>query len=169
MIFVPLTFVTSVYGMTNMDTDPHYWQFGVTLATVCVPFFLLIGFLNTESGYKYWARKTKAFWRWVRSEPKERKPDADTDSPPPSVSRTYSTEEGMRLRLGDWMGRRDSDARPSHPNIAKIVEEVGERKERGSVGQETERDCSEGSKANDKASVKDEEVVLTGDTVIQVN
>jgi hypothetical protein len=29
IFFLPLTFVTSVFGMTNMPTERHYWMFGI--------------------------------------------------------------------------------------------------------------------------------------------
>lgn len=65
MFFLPLTFVTSVYGMTNMPVDAGFWPFGVTLATVCVPFFFLIGSMNTSSGMKFWRENVGKFGRWV--------------------------------------------------------------------------------------------------------
>ncbi|KAK6592431.1 CorA Mg2+ transport-like protein [Botrytis cinerea] len=49
IFFLPLTFVTSVYGMTNMTTDHDFTPFAITMATVCVPFFFLVGALNTTS------------------------------------------------------------------------------------------------------------------------
>jgi Mg2+ and Co2+ transporter CorA len=45
----PLTFVTSIFGMTNMPEHPaSYWPFGVTLVAICIPFFSIIGFLSTK-------------------------------------------------------------------------------------------------------------------------
>jgi hypothetical protein len=136
MIFVPLTFVTSVFGMTNMDQRPHFWQFGITLATVCVPFFLLIGFLNTEAGYGIWMRKTKALWRWMTGKPRPQSDSTtnlkeETDFAPALVNRTLSTEEGMRRRLGVALSPNQSDSTQTHPNINKIVRAVGEGKLNG--------------------------------------
>lgn len=54
IFFLPLTFVTSVYGMKNMRTDHDFTPFGITMATVCVPFFFLVGALNTTSGMQFW-------------------------------------------------------------------------------------------------------------------
>lgn len=96
IFFLPLTFVTSVFGMTNMPTDRHYWVFGIVsqpgqqapppcarhlliyltaiqvTATVCVPFFVLIGSLNTSRGMHFWRHKTHqafdnigAFLAWI--------------------------------------------------------------------------------------------------------
>ncbi|KAL8376027.1 hypothetical protein RB595_007235 [Gaeumannomyces hyphopodioides] len=50
MIFLPLTFVTSVFGITNFDLSPKDWQFVTTMLCVCVPFFVLIVVLQTQAG-----------------------------------------------------------------------------------------------------------------------
>jgi hypothetical protein len=130
---MPLTFVTSVYGMTNMPTDPEYWMFGITLATVCVPFFSLVGFLSTDLGYRLWMAKTKALWRWMR--PKRSVKSADMFQPDP-INRTLSTDEGMQKRLGHVQGdgkaqmhvRKESGAASAFPNIKRMVEATGEGK-----------------------------------------
>lgn len=130
---MPLTFVTSVYGMTNMPTNPDYWMFGITLATVCVPFFSLVGFLSTDLGYRLWMAKTKAMWRWMRPKPSLKSTDDFTPNP---VNRTLSTDEGMQKRLGHVQdggkpqthARKESGIGTSFPNIKKIVEATGEGK-----------------------------------------
>ncbi|PBP20018.1 hypothetical protein BUE80_DR009146 [Diplocarpon rosae] len=81
IFFLPLTFVTSVFGMTNMPTERDFKWFGVTMATVCIPFFLLIGSLNTTSGMTFWRGKWHQFLAWAfRSPhlllgPQEQKPE----------------------------------------------------------------------------------------------
>jgi hypothetical protein len=55
--FLPLTFVTSIFGMTNMLTEQNYTAFAVVIATVCVPFFVLIGLFNTTGGPRIWLDK----------------------------------------------------------------------------------------------------------------
>ncbi|KAK3321607.1 hypothetical protein B0H66DRAFT_175982 [Apodospora peruviana] len=50
MIFLPLTFVTGVFGITTLDIGPSNWQFPVTMVAVCVPFFLFIFMLQTRMG-----------------------------------------------------------------------------------------------------------------------
>ncbi|TVY80629.1 hypothetical protein LSUE1_G003971, partial [Lachnellula suecica] len=57
IFFLPLTFVTSVFGMTNMPTEHQFKLFGIVMATVCIPFFLLIGSLNTTIGMEFWRAK----------------------------------------------------------------------------------------------------------------
>ncbi|KAH7156841.1 cora-like Mg2+ transporter protein-domain-containing protein [Dactylonectria macrodidyma] len=49
MIFLPLTFVTSVFGMTEFEIPATDWRFAVTMVLVCVPFMLLISLLQTRS------------------------------------------------------------------------------------------------------------------------
>ncbi|KAM0564481.1 hypothetical protein ACHAPJ_000695 [Fusarium lateritium] len=49
MIFLPLTFVTSVFGMTAFTIPATDWRFALTMILVCVPFMLLITFLQTHS------------------------------------------------------------------------------------------------------------------------
>ncbi|KAF7531639.1 hypothetical protein G7Z17_g13714 [Cylindrodendrum hubeiense] len=49
MIFLPLTFVTSVFGMTEFSIPATDWRFAVTMVLVCVPFMLLITLLQTRS------------------------------------------------------------------------------------------------------------------------
>ena len=68
IFFLPLTFVTSVFGMTNMDPNENFVRFGIVTATICVPTYFLIGSLNTESGFEFWTEKmhrvfTIRFWR----------------------------------------------------------------------------------------------------------
>ncbi|KAI8932304.1 hypothetical protein NX059_010500 [Plenodomus lindquistii] len=136
LFFMPLTFVTSVFGMTNMPDEPYpFWPFGVTLAAICVPFFSIIGFLSTKYGYSIWVQKTKELWRWIRPKGKSAVPN-DTDLEPPitRVNRTLSTEEGMRLRMKQKEAaprRSTARAAPSHPHIQRMVERMGEGRQSG--------------------------------------
>lgn len=52
MLFLPLTFVTSVFGITTFGTPVDDWRFPVTMVLVCVPFFMLIFVLQTRAGMK---------------------------------------------------------------------------------------------------------------------
>src|SRR6476661_1952283 len=72
IFFLPLTFVTSVYGMTDMPLGPDYTFFAITTCAVCIPFFILIGSLNSRRGLHFWKRKMQAafsaisaFFRWM--------------------------------------------------------------------------------------------------------
>ncbi|KAF2720381.1 hypothetical protein K431DRAFT_93394 [Polychaeton citri CBS 116435] len=59
IFFLPLTFVTSIFGMSNMPQEHHYTVFAIVTITVCVPFFVLVGSLNTTQGMQFWRIKTK--------------------------------------------------------------------------------------------------------------
>ena len=67
IFFLPLTFVTSVFGMTNMNPDEGFQHFGIVTVVICLPTYMLIGSLNTESGFEFWTHKihqvfTLHFW-----------------------------------------------------------------------------------------------------------
>ena len=62
IFFLPLTFVTSVFGMTNMDPNEGFRHFGIVTVAICVPTYILIGSLNTDGGLQLWSRGT----HWLR-------------------------------------------------------------------------------------------------------
>lgn len=46
----------------------HFFRwFAVTMVTVCIPFFLMIGSLNTTSGMEFWRSKWHQFLPWIVS------------------------------------------------------------------------------------------------------
>ncbi|KAK4111581.1 hypothetical protein N656DRAFT_141307 [Canariomyces notabilis] len=53
MIFLPLTFVVGVFGITEFDISPEDWRFAVTLVSVCIPFFILILVLVSPQAPRY--------------------------------------------------------------------------------------------------------------------
>ncbi|KAI4192388.1 MAG: hypothetical protein LQ346_004337 [Caloplaca aetnensis] len=65
IFFLPLTFVTSVFGMTNMPPDDDFHPFGIVTAVICIPTYMLIGSLNTTSGVHFWRRKTHDFFSFI--------------------------------------------------------------------------------------------------------
>lgn len=116
MLFLPLQFVTGVFGMTAMPTDGSYWRFGVVLTTVCIPFFLLIGSMNTTRGMIFWKDQVgswilkigRIFW-WMstkdgRSKNNERRDSASSDSSNElalkSMGRSQSSVEAIARRRG---------------------------------------------------------------------
>lgn len=66
IFFLPLTFVTSVFGMTNMNPNDTFVPFGVVTACICFPTYLLILSLNTTRGLQFWARGPVAVLAYVR-------------------------------------------------------------------------------------------------------
>ncbi len=68
MVFLPLTFVVGVFGITTLDVRPTDWRFAVTLVAVCVPFFVLILVLQTPAVAGDFGRRVFfAFWGSVVS------------------------------------------------------------------------------------------------------
>ncbi|KXX80744.1 hypothetical protein MMYC01_203827 [Madurella mycetomatis] len=49
MIFLPLTFVVGVFGITTFDISATDWRFPVTMVSVCIPFFVLVLVLQTRA------------------------------------------------------------------------------------------------------------------------
>lgn len=122
IFFLPLTFVTSVFGMTNMPPDDNFVPFGIVIVIICVPTYLLIGSLNTTRGMQFWRERTMDLFRLVgklfmhvftffRPQSEKSKKlrqqfadpeDEKTPEPDPSSSmpRTQSALEGMAIRRG---------------------------------------------------------------------
>jgi len=155
--------------MTNMPAEPApFWHFGITLVAICVPFLSLIGFLSTKYGYGIWVAKTMQLYRWLRPSPKSKPNDeSDEEGVPHPVSRTRTTEEGMRLRMGGQTGVTAMNTRKerrasqkdgnrdswSHPHIRKIVEAMGEGRQSGLVRMGTVVGSeAEAAKENNRAS-----------------
>lgn len=47
IFFLPLTFVTSVYGMTNMPPEDSFIPFGITTVCICLPTYVMIAAVNS--------------------------------------------------------------------------------------------------------------------------
>jgi hypothetical protein len=52
IFFLPLMFVTSVFGMTNMNPDEGFAHFGIVTAAVCLPTYFLIGIINQPDQFE---------------------------------------------------------------------------------------------------------------------
>lgn len=63
IFFLPLTFVTSIFGMTNMPPNENFDRFGIVTACICLPTYLLIGSLNTTKGMAFWREEAAALWK----------------------------------------------------------------------------------------------------------
>ncbi len=75
---MPMTFVTSVFGMTNMPAEHFFRYFAITMAAVCIPFFGLIAFLNTTAGMDFWLNKWQRLRAWVVRKPRPESMLGDT-------------------------------------------------------------------------------------------
>ena len=60
IFFLPLTFVTSIFGMTNMNPNDSFIPFAIVTVAICVPTYFLIGSLNSNRGMKLFQAKTTA-------------------------------------------------------------------------------------------------------------
>ncbi|KAK0106339.1 hypothetical protein ONS96_003977 [Cadophora gregata f. sp. sojae] len=100
IFFLPLTFVTSVFGMSNMPSE-GFKDFTITMVAVCVPFFLLIGSLNTTSGMEFWRSKWHKLLAWVFRNPallldEAPKPDNGNNPGDFRKKRTFSATEATQ-------------------------------------------------------------------------
>ncbi|CZT42498.1 uncharacterized protein RSE6_02413 [Rhynchosporium secalis] len=101
IFFLPLTFVTSVFGMSNMGDEVQFTDFTITMIAVCVPFFLLIGSLNTTSGMEFWRRKWHVVLAWLFRNPEllleDSSPKRDNGNNPDfRKKRTFSHNEATQ-------------------------------------------------------------------------
>lgn len=104
IFFLPLTFVTSVFGMSNMPDKIEFTDFTITMVAVCVPFFLLIGSLNTTSGMEFWRSKWHIMLAWVFRNPgllleSTPKPDNGNNPGKPETHHPYSLVMILLTRL----------------------------------------------------------------------
>lgn len=97
-----------------MPEKHDYATFGVVTATVCVPFFVLIGSLNTTKGMHWWHEKSRkvfnsigVFLAWLfgcgqkRKDDKEAGVDDDFDHNASTVhlSRTTSMQNPREMKI----------------------------------------------------------------------
>lgn len=160
----PLTFVTSIFGMTNMPAEPApYWPFAITLVAICVPFFSIIGFLSTKYGYHVWATKTRQFWRWLRPK-RENEEESETEyTGQTRKNRSMSTEEGMRMRNRDRepLPRRSLNRPPpSHPHIQAMVARMGEGRKSGLTRMGTVTETEEADRGAESSGRTTKETII---------
>ncbi|KAI9727165.1 MAG: hypothetical protein M1828_007366 [Chrysothrix sp. TS-e1954] len=58
LIYLPLSFVAAIFGMTNMPQNLDFRPFGYTLAAICLPTYLLLVVLLPTQGLDFWRQKT---------------------------------------------------------------------------------------------------------------
>jgi hypothetical protein len=178
MFFLPLTFVTSIFGMTNMPSDGDFWRFGIVMATVCIPFFLLIGSMNTNRGMKFWTEQFGSFWaRTTRIFTWAKKPKSTGQTSSTSLTSVNSNEmlhrQGRSLSASERMARRtwrdisdetkpDSDHSPSPAKFISPTRPYSIKEEPGIESMLV--DPSESSK-----DVKNKEVHTERDSVINLS
>ncbi|KAF2091613.1 hypothetical protein K490DRAFT_31641 [Saccharata proteae CBS 121410] len=135
IFFLPLTFVTSVFGMTNMPTDRHYWPFAIVMVTVCIPFFLLVGSLNTTKGYEFWKAQVLKVIRpmgHVKKTIKDRKKKEGADDDSESDEKPKKTKERSKTSM-EVMRRRMTFTQPgsnTNSSLSSIASIPAAKKER---------------------------------------
>lgn len=60
MVFLPLSFVVSIFGITELHIPPNDWRFPVTMVLVCVPFLLFVLLSQTITGIRLVKRSAKS-------------------------------------------------------------------------------------------------------------
>lgn len=124
IFFLPLTFVTSVFSMTDIKYD-SFVPFGITTLLVCLPTYMLIGSLNTTSGLQFWSQRTRNFFNRVgrllallpfvtrTQQPAATEPNPWGPQPPRGTKqRSQSASEGMAAREGMGQGQNGVVASP---------------------------------------------------------
>ena len=64
ILFLPLTFVTCVFGMTNLDSQNSFIHFGIATIVICTPTYVFI-VINTTSGIQGW---WETFQLWYKTQ-----------------------------------------------------------------------------------------------------
>jgi hypothetical protein len=136
VFFLPLTFITSVFGMTNMPEDAGFVRFGIVLVAVCLPLFGFIGLASSHQGYTYIRVTMRRTWGWIKVRLGPRKKEKrDFDHLQHRRRHRFSRKESSHNDLeapeaslkerkrnsSDNGGNED----PSHPHNKKIVEDTG--------------------------------------------
>ncbi|RDW67859.1 hypothetical protein BP6252_09255 [Coleophoma cylindrospora] len=103
----------SVFGMTNMPTEPRFEHFGITMATVCIPFFLLIGSLNTTMGMRFWVGKWHSLVSWVTRTPVSKDTEDSDDEDDGNEKQTRKLRERSMSQLEALAARKAQMARMS--------------------------------------------------------
>lgn len=66
IFFLPLTYVTSIFGMTALPQDGDFTTFGIVTAVICLPTYLLVGSMNTDGGMRFWQKQSSRGKDWTK-------------------------------------------------------------------------------------------------------
>ncbi|WYZ34216.1 hypothetical protein EsH8_I_000492 [Colletotrichum jinshuiense] len=125
MVFLPLTFVTSVFGITEFTIPAEDWRFPVTMVCVCVPFVVLLILLQTRAGYSL-AKHALAALAW----PFRSFVNSGAEEPlfPPTAS-VHAAEVKPRRK------RRLTSRRPPAPHASQPKQQQQQQQEGLDAGQ----------------------------------
>lgn len=107
------------------QSHAHWWMFSIVIATVCVPFFILIGSLNTNRGMRFWQARSQAtqdtietFFSWAAIRFKKKPPQLSSvksfDSQTTTTSRHYPRRLGRRATFSVPADPEDPVSREAH-------------------------------------------------------
>jgi len=96
--------------MSNMSQEEHFTDFAVVMVVVCLPFFLLIGSLNTTAGMTFWRNKWHNLLDWFKRlgparQPKPEPPVKSSEAESGvKMRRSYSTARAIDIRKNQLKG-----------------------------------------------------------------
>ncbi|KIW93125.1 uncharacterized protein Z519_05730 [Cladophialophora bantiana CBS 173.52] len=73
LFYLPLSYVTGIYGMTNMPPNDSFLPFAITTVGICIPTYLLIVIVNNPHGVKTLLANIGLFFTRVTSIPAPKK------------------------------------------------------------------------------------------------
>jgi CorA-like Mg2+ transporter protein len=129
IFFLPMTFVTSVFGMTNMPQDDDFTNFGIVTASVCIPTYLLISILNSRIGQNallVLASKI-TYFRPVESLPDPPRRVRSEIGATPSPNKNSSTERRLSRSLSAYEGLASRSVHASSPSAVVESKELQRR------------------------------------------
>ena len=85
-----------------MPTEHQFKWFGIVMAVVCIPFFLLIGSLNTTSGMEFWRKKWHQVLAWITRNPMPVVPTDEDDE-----NNANKVIQGNTIATSRWLSRID--------------------------------------------------------------
>lgn len=97
---LPLSFVTSVFGMTNMVSTSSFTHFGIVTVSICIPIYAFIGSLSTARGFlfrKIARLNSREVWKLRIT----------------SVLRVSKRLYSRKSNLVDWITTKDTAADPT--------------------------------------------------------
>lgn len=123
--------------MENIPGGLNLVVFGIVMATVCVPFFLLVGSLNSTRGLTFWKNRWKSVWhastafvKWSLGIKQRMAPGLKRSNTAGSgtssgwrMERTTSANEAMRERRCGFAAEEAPTARAADGE-AKIVQDA---------------------------------------------
>lgn len=105
IFFLPLGYVTSVYGMNNMPMDGPFYPFAYTTIAICLPTYVLMGLLwptNPIETWNGWFRKGKSKQESPESPPRHNQKPPE----PPEPSELPEPTPGLKHRVKSDSTRR---------------------------------------------------------------